>query len=464
MSEKAFCVHGHFYQPPREDPLTGIIPVEDGAAPYSNWNERITDDCYRPNAQEGNFGNISFNLGPTLSEWLELNHPAILNRIAEDDRYNFSHLKAGNAMAQPYHHTILPLASREDKSTQIRWGIEAYKKTYSRKPKGMWLPETAVDYETLEIMAANGIEFTILAPWQSDLPGLDSHYPYLVPLEGKRKMTAFFYDRELSSNISFNPGITANADEFVQKYLAGKFGQQNKDELLLVASDGELYGHHQQFRYKFLKQLFGKSLQQGGISPSVPEAWLKDHPAVEMCEIVEKTSWSCMHELKRWSGVCDCTPHSEWKEPLRMALNETAKTIDGVFLDFARTILENPWELRDCAIQVQQRDFNLQKEISKMGGKFLKTQELERLLLILRSEFERQRMFASCAWFFEDFDRIEPQNAVKYAANAIHLAQEATGENYSREVRPYFELVKSWRTGLSAGKVFQKFLDRVSSY
>jgi alpha-amylase/alpha-mannosidase (GH57 family) len=463
MSLKAFCVHGHFYQPPREDPFTGIIPIEIGAAPYSNWNERIVDDCYRPNAEEGNFGSLSFNIGPTLSEWLQINHPAVLKRVIDDDRYNFDHLGAGNAMAQPYHHTILPLATSQDKSTQIRWGIEAFKKCYGRNPRGMWLPETAVDVETLEIMAANGIEFTILAPWQSVFPTLDPGLPYKVKLEGNRYLTVFFYDRELSSNISFNPGITANADEFVQKYLAGKFSTAGKDRMVLVASDGELYGHHQQFRYKFLKQLFHQSLQKAGIKSAFPEDWLKYQPAVESTEIIEKTSWSCMHELKRWSGVCDCTPHPEWKKPLRYALDETAKILDGIFLDETASISQNPWTLRDLAIHARELNFNLQSEVTELGGKMLKQPEVTRLNLLLRSQFERQRMFASCAWFFEDFDRIEPQNAVKYAANAVYLTEKATGQEISKGLLSAFESVKSWRNGLSAGKVFQDFKERVSA-
>ncbi len=201
MEKKAFCIHGHFYQPPREDPLTDIIPSENGAAPYSNWNERIVDDCYRANAEEGNFGNMSFNIGPTLAEWLEKNHPAVLNRIIADDIFNFQKTQAGNALAQPFHHTILPLASRHDKTTQIIWGIHAFRNLYGRDPKGMWLPETAVDTETLEILAMNGIEFTILAPWQSTRTDLDTTQPYLVRLGGK-SASLYFFMKRISAQIS----------------------------------------------------------------------------------------------------------------------------------------------------------------------------------------------------------------------------------------------------------------------
>lgn len=462
MGTKAFCVHGHFYQPPREDPLTDTIPLEESATPFSNWNERILDDCYRPNTEEGNFANLSFNIGPTLSEWMEQNHPAVLSRIISDDRYNIEKLSAGNAMAQPFHHTILPLANRQDKATQIRWGIEAFKNCYGRNPAGMWLPETAVDLETLEIMALQGIEFTILAPWQSSSEGIDTRQPYLVKLSGGKAITVFFYERELSSNISFNPSITQNADDFVVHYLTDKYRTGSEDQLVLVASDGELYGHHQKFRYMFLKRLFTQSLISGGIQLTFPELWLKDHPAKEFTGICERTSWSCMHDLKRWSGVCDCTPHPEWKEPLRIALNETAKAVDGVFIDETRHMVKDVWELRDLSILCRDKNFPLQSRLEGMGGTAISLEEEKRLRLLLRAQFERQRMFASCAWFFEDFDRIEPQNAVKYAANAIYLTEKATGAALSDGLLPFFTNVKSGRKELNAGQVFSEFLERVS--
>ena len=463
MHKRAFCVHGHFYQPPREDPLTELIPIETGAVPYSNWNERIVDDCYRPNAEEGNFGNISFNLGPTLAEWLEINHPVVLNRMVADDNFNYRRNNAGNAMAQPFHHTILPLATRQDKFTQILWGIEAFKKWYGREPKGMWLPETAVDMESLEVMADNGIEFTILAPWQSIRPDLDTTHPYLVRLDGNKYITIFFYDQDISSNISFNPSITTNADEFPQKTLNGKYLSADKDQLVLIASDGELYGHHQKFRYKFLKQLFSQSLMRAGIHPTYPELWLKDSPASEMAEIKEKTSWSCMHELRRWSGTCDCTPHPEWKEPLRIALDSVAKILDGLFIEETNNLVNDPWELRNLAINLRDPSFNLQEKLWLLGGKDANPDIENRISLLLRSQFERQRMFASCAWFFEDFDRIEPQNAVKYAAFAIHLAEKATHSQLSGDVIPAFEKVRSNRSDINAGDVFREFLVRISN-
>lgn len=461
MSEKAFCIHGHFYQPPREDPLTGTIPVEAGAAPFSNWNERIMDDCYRPNAEAGNFGNISFNIGPTLTEWMEQNHPTVIQRTVRDDRYNIKKYSAGNAMAQPFHHSILPLASEQDKFTQVRWGIISFIHRYGRQPAGMWLPETAVDMETLEVLFTLGIRFTILAPWQAKSE-IDSRKPYLVELGQNRSMAVFFYDRELSSGISFDQRITSNADDFVSRYLSPRYSSGEGNQLILVATDGELYGHHQEFRYEFLKRLYATSLNNAGVLSIYPERWLKENPPKESVEIRDNTSWSCMHDLLRWSGSCSCTPGPEWKALLRRALNKVAEIIDQVFLEETRPLTKDPWTLRDLALQARDPLFDFEQITGGLVEPGLNFEKTKKTTLLLRSQFERQRMFASCAWFFEDFDRIEPQNAVRYAANAIHLAQKATGTDLKGDLETIFEKVYSNRTGLNAAKVFADFLDRVS--
>ena len=269
MASLQVCVHGHFYQPPREDPLTGEIPMEPGAAPYQNWNERIHEQCYRPNARLGNFQNISFNIGPTLATWMESCDPDTLNSIVQQEQNNFVRYGVGNAIAQSYNHTILPLASLEDKKTQIVWGIRSFENLFHHKPLGMWLPETAVDLETLDVMADHGIEFTILAPWQADQKELDTSLPYKVECPNGKSMVVFFYNQDLSTRISFDPGSTDNADKFVEKSLLPRFKPASKgkslDQLLLIASDGELYGHHQPFRDKFLSYLLDGALKNSNV-------------------------------------------------------------------------------------------------------------------------------------------------------------------------------------------------------
>ncbi len=223
MSIRAFCVHGHFYQPPREDPFSGVIPLETGAAPYHNWNERINAECYRPNAEWGNYRKISYNFGPTLLTWMENQDPSTYARIIEQDRDNFKHFGVGNAIAQGYNHTILPLGSRLDKVTQIRWGIADFEFRYGHKPLGLWLPETAANLETLSILAENGIEFTLLAPWQAGEASARSSLPYWVDLPEQRKIAVFFYNQDLSTRVSFDPGATINAELIFQLHSSTDF-------------------------------------------------------------------------------------------------------------------------------------------------------------------------------------------------------------------------------------------------
>ena len=217
---EAFCIHGHFYQPPREDPVTGDIPPETGAAPYQNWNERIHAECYRPNAEAGNFGRLSFNIGPTLFAWLAQHDPITHGDIVQQDRQNVQKFGAGNAMAQAYNHSILPLLRKKDKTTQVRWGIADFVHRFGRRPEGMWLPETAVDTETLLVLAEQGIEFTILAPWQADADELDATEPYRVQLPDSHSISVFFYNQDLSGGISFVPQMTINGDHFLRQFLS----------------------------------------------------------------------------------------------------------------------------------------------------------------------------------------------------------------------------------------------------
>jgi alpha-amylase/alpha-mannosidase (GH57 family) len=234
-SSKNLCIHTHFYQPSREDPFSGIIPDEPGASPYRNWNEKIFEDCYRPNVEVGNFNKISFNIGPTLSQWMKNTHPDTFNQIVNADKKNVEKYGVGNAIAQSYHHSILPLASSRDKQTQISWGIYDFQRTFGRKPQGMWLPETAVDTECLELLAQNGIQFTILAPWQAESDEIDPKKIYQVALRDGKSIKIIFYHSGISSRISFDPNSTLNADLFNQNYISSEFSSSRESEMLLVA-------------------------------------------------------------------------------------------------------------------------------------------------------------------------------------------------------------------------------------
>src|SRR6266516_4451666 len=222
------CLHGHFYQPPREDPFTGQQPIEPSATPYANFNEKITSECYHPNAEAGNFEAINYDLGPTLAAWLEVMYPDVYQRIIDADRKHLARYGVGNAMAQSYNHTILPLATSRDKRTQILWGLSDFRYRYGREATGLWLPETAVDLESLDLLAQNGIIYTVLAPWQAATPIAPSE-PYLVRLPGGRRITVFFFNAPLSGGVSFDWNMTENADLFAASYLPGHLMQSKRE-------------------------------------------------------------------------------------------------------------------------------------------------------------------------------------------------------------------------------------------
>jgi alpha-amylase/alpha-mannosidase (GH57 family) len=479
----SYIIHTHFYQPPREDPLTGQIPLERGACPYLNWNEKIYTECYQPNVDQGNLGKVSFNIGPTLFSWLETQHPDTCQKIIDADRQNVQAFGNGNAMAQAYNHTILPLASRRDKVTQVAWGIADFIHRFQRKPQGMWLPETAMDLETLEVLADFGIEFTILAPWQAEDAAVDPSEPYLASIGGKRSLTVFFYHQELSTRISFDPWATINADQFAEFYLMPAFNQKklqnNEAQVLMLASDGELYGHHQPLRNYFLERLVDGAVKSLNLRLTYPAQWLKEHPARQLIGVRENTAWSCHHGLGRWLGDCECngttnpggakvggegeTPGLEsgaaagaWKVRLRRAFLQLAGALDGLYLEVTQPYFEDPWSLRDRYIHVILGELSLDDLLFAQSGQRLKSEARLRIHQMLEAQRERQRMFTSCGWFFDTFDRIEPQNVVAYAAQAVLLARQATGVDLTPAVLEDLNLVVSQDTHRNAGEIFSQ--------
>lgn len=465
MSLRALSIHGHFYQPPREDPISGLIPREAGATPYHNWNERVHAECYLPNAQLGNFEKISFNIGPTLFSWMNKYDPVASRLIVAQDAANLRLSGVGNAMAQSYHHTILPLSSREDKVTQVVWGMADFEYRFCHKPMGMWLPETAVDLETLNVMAEQGIEFTILAPWQAECDHLDVTEPYRVALSAGKAITVFFYHQGLSTGISFNPHLTGNADEFVRNMVVptfqGEKEQRGEPQIVMIASDGELYGHHQPFRDRFLAHLINGASASAGLRNTYPALWLKQYPAHKWVSIREGTSWSCHHGVERWKADCECTPgDGRWKDYLRQAFNRLAYRIDKVYADTLISQKIDPWKLRNAYIHVILGQLTAEDLIFQHAGRRVDPAAVERIHLLLEAQHERQRIFTSCAWFYDDFSRIEPRNSVSYAAQAIRLTHLASGEDLSPQFKADLKYIVSQRTGLRGDKVFQREMQK----
>jgi alpha-amylase/alpha-mannosidase (GH57 family) len=465
MSARAFSIHGHFYQPPREDPVSGLIPIEHGASPYRNWNERIHAECYLPNAKLGNFERISFNIGPTLFSWMNSYDPSAIRLIVGQDRLNMQNYGVGNAIAQSYNHTILPLATHEDKVTQVEWGIADFEYRFGRKPTGMWLPETAVDMETLNILAEHGIEFTILAPWQAETYQLDVTHPYRVALAAGKSISVFFYHQGMSSGISFNPVLTINADDFARNVLVPAYQeekeQRGEPQLLLIASDGELYGHHQQFRDRFLAHLVNGASANLGLEKTYPALWLKKYPTRQWVSIRERTSWSCHHGVERWNGNCGCNPgDGRWKRYLRQAFNRLAYQIDKVYVETLSAYQIEPWKLRNDYIHAILGQVSSTDLINQHAGRKLEEIPNDQVRLLLEAQRERQRIFTSCGWFFDDFNRIEPKNNVAYAAQAVRLTYLATGVNLSEQFTADLHYVVSQRTGTRGDKIFKKEMQK----
>jgi len=433
MPQKYFSIHGHFYQPPRVDPRTGQIPHEAGAQPFPNWTERIYHECYLPNAKIGNFEKISFNFGPTLTAWLAKHHPETLTEIVKQENKVFKTHGISNAMAQPYIHAIMPLISRREKETLVRWGIYEFKTRFGHPPQGMWLPETAVDLESLEVLADHGIQFTILAPWQAKDPSLDITQPYRIRLNNKKEITVFFYNSFLSSEISFNTSASMKADKFVSDWLVPQYKnmRRDRDQLSLIASDGELYGHHMPEREEFLAYLLDHSLNLADFQPIFPAQWLQHHPANQYTEINENTSWSCHHGIERWKKVCGDAPTAFWKAPLRRFLDRLALSLDDKYIEYTRSFIADPWSLRDAYIKVLLGSISVKDLVRNHTKQPIDENKIEMITRMLESQYERLRMHSSDAWFFFDFDGIEPMNGLKYAAHAVWLVKSVTGEDVS---------------------------------
>lgn len=456
------CIHGHFYQPPREDPATGRIPHEYGAAPFDNFNEKITAECYKPNAAQGNFEHMSFDIGPTLATWLESAHPDVHRQIVEADHRAFERYGVGNAIAHAYNHTILPLASARDKRTQVLWGLLDFYYRFGRQAEGMWLAETAIDLETLDLLAEHGVRFTVLAPWQAAEP-IDCTEPYLIRLPSGRSITAFFYNGPLSGAVSFDGGATVNADGFTASWLGPQLNAhktaRGEDQLLLVATDGELYGHHKPFRDQFLSYLVRTAAPERGFEAVSLGRYLNAHPASREVRIHGPSAWSCAHGVKRWSAGCPCTEgESAWKPTLRAALTRLAEGLNTTFERVAAGTLRDPWAARDEYILLRNGWLspemfaarNALPRIWPFRGRTLD----EKTRQLLEAQYFAQCMFTSCGWFFEDLDRIEPRNNIAFARRAIGLTWQATGIDLQHDFVADLAATRSWRTARTGAELY----------
>lgn len=465
-SHQFLCVYGHFYQPPREDPFTGVIPTEPGATPYENFNEKIAAECYEPNAAEGNFTRISFDVGPTLMSWLERERTSVYAAVLAADQHQLSVAGVGSALAQPYIHSILPLATPRDRRTLIAWGWADFHHHYGRPPLGMWLPETAVDIETLDLLVAQGIQYTVLAPWQAAQP-IDPTEPYLVLLPSGRDITVFFYNSALSGAVSFDDVATIDADVFAASQLMPQLHRgkltRGEDQLLLIASDGEVYGHHKPWRDRFLERLVQNAAATRGFQMITLGEYLTTHPATRHVTLRAPSTWSCSHGLARWSTGCTCTAgDASWKPALRRALDRLAVRLDDIFAREVGNTVDDPWEALDHYIGVHegwQPASQFMADIRTDRISCLPAEDVTHTLRLFAAQYWGECMYTSCGLFIDDLDRIEPRNDIAFARRAISLAWQVTGENLQADFMRYLALAQSWRTGRTGADIYRQLPD-----
>ncbi|HWR36516.1 MAG TPA: DUF3536 domain-containing protein [Clostridia bacterium] len=462
--DRYLCIHCHFYQPPRENPWLEAVELQDSAAPYHDWNERITAECYAPNSAArildgkgrirriiNNYANISFNFGPTLLSWLEEKAPDTYEAILRADDDSKKRLSGhGNALAQAYNHMILPLSSRHDKYTQALWGIRDFEHRFRRPPEGMWLPETAADTESLEVLADLGIKFTILAPHQGrqveklgtarrrNVEGgkIDPTQAYACLLPSGRTITLFFYDGPISRAVAFE-GLLSNGDNFANR-LVGGFNEHRKwPQLVHIATDGETYGHHHRHGEMAVAYALHQIESNGLARISNYGEYLEKYPATNEVEIIDNTSWSCAHGVERWRSNCGCNTgmklgwEQEWRGPLRAALDSLRDNLSEVYDRLAGEVLDEPWAARDNYVDVvlDRSAENVARFFESFAKEPLSLQQKVQALKLLEMQRHAMLMYTSCGWFFDELSGIETVQVIMYAGRALQLAQELTGDH-----------------------------------
>ncbi len=414
-SPAAVVIHGHFYQPPREDPWTDRIRREPTAAPFDNWNERIAAECYAPLAEAGAFEWLSFDLGPTLARWLEREHPNVHDGFVRGDRASRARLGQGNAVAQPYHHIILPLASRREKQTEVRWGLRDFERRFGRPPEGLWLPETAVDMATLEVLAAEGVAFTILAPHQIAEPppgGVGR-----IRLGGGREISVFVYDGGLSHGVAFG-ALLEGRDTWIDGLQASAHGGAS---LIALATDGETFGHHHRGADRTLMRVISRVRTHRELRLENFASVLARAGAPPQVTLREPSSWSCAHGVERWRADCGCrlAPHLDsqqrWRAPLRTALESLAAGLDEAYETLARGRVSEP---RRTLLQLGE-GLGAPAGLAELAREVAEEGAGEDTLALAEMMRDRAAMFTSCAWFFDDVAGIETTQVLGYAAHAL---------------------------------------------
>jgi alpha-amylase/alpha-mannosidase (GH57 family) len=505
-SKRFVCIHGHFYQPPRENPWLETVETQDSAAPYHDWNERVCAECYATNGAArvvnnrnkitrivNNYARISFNFGPTLLSWLKENAPRTYRMILDGERRSRKNFKGhSSAMAQGYNHVIMPLANRRDKITQIRWGIADYQHHYGLAPEGMWLAETAADSETLELMAQHGIKFTVLAPHQckrirslhngdsaaDDGTGwtatpnaaVDTTRPYLMRFESGVAMAVFFYDGPTSRAIAFE-GLLNSGENLAARLKAG-FLDVPQAQLSHVATDGESYGHHHKHGEMALAYALRLLEQDKVVRLANYGSFLTQFPPEFECQINDNTSWSCAHGVERWRSDCGCSSgkpgwNQAWRKPLRQGLDQLRDALVPLTEKAGRELFNDVWAARDAYIGVvlDRNPETVSNFLLEQQARPLDADESVRALELMELQRHAQLMYTSCGWFFDDISGIETVQVIAYAARVLQLAQTLFGVQADGLETAFLDHLAQARSNLpSAGdgaRIYQEKVGRL---
>ena len=492
-------IHGHFYQPPRENPWLEAIELQESASPFHDWNARICDECYNPNSASrivdgknriidivNNYTMISFNFGPTLMSWMEQYAPNTYERIVQADRKSIGIYSGhGNAIAQVYNHMIMPLANDKDKYTQTIWGIKDFEYRFGRKPEGIWLAETATDDRTMEVLIDCGIKFTILSPYQAarirkinakqdsawedvSWGSIDPARAYRYFIKGKpdKYIDLFFYDGSISKSVAFD-NLLKDGNRFIKRLQDGVSPQRNYNQLVNIATDGESYGHHTRFGDMALSYALKKRAKDAGFTITNYGEYLEKNPPLYEVDIKPVSSWSCFHGVERWRDDCGCSTgaqpgwNQKWRKPLRDALNYLRDELAVLYEEQISKYLDDPWESRNdyISVMLDRNEISLGKFFKKHQRRDLSSEEKTLVLKLLEIQRQAMLMFTSCGWFFADISGIETTQIMKYAARAIELAETFTGKDYETPFLNILEKAQSNIKDMGNGKeIYQKFV------
>lgn len=495
--EKFLTIHGHFYQPPRENPWLEAIELQDSALPFHDWNERICKECYNPNSVSrivdnknqildivNNYQYMSFNFGPTLLSWMEEFAPLTYERIIKADIDSISeHSGHGNALAQVYNHMIMPLANAHDKETQVKWGIRDFEYRFGRKPEGIWLAETAVDDATLKVLVDNGIKFTILSPYQAlkirktgDKEWQDvswgnidpaRSYKYTLKCDSKKSIDLFFYDGAISRSVAFDE-LLKDGNRFIKRLKEGVSETRNYPQLVNIATDGESYGHHTKFGDMALSYVLKIKAEDEGFKITNYAEYLDKYESDYEVDIKQASSWSCFHGVGRWKEDCGCSTgghpgwNQKWREPLRNALDYLRDELAKVFeAEGPKYFNDNPWAIRNKYIDViLDRNYITIRKFQKENFKPDLTEEQKvKGMELLEIQRQAMLMYTSCGWFFSEISGIETVQIMKYAARAMQLVARFTNEDFETHFKDILSQAKSNIAEFGTGKdIYEHFV------